>query len=217
MKRNLSLLFLSLAVVLGLSMSASAQVWMTTTGTINGGVYPGTSDETGPYAGTINGGPTTNFVCDDATNLSVQPWQANVYQSNPVSVGLVKFNSSSLMPGASQQQLYNGITYLAMLILQNPSNVSLDEAANAAIWTITSNGTWDGGAPLLDSNVMADINAAIGADNSYNGDLNVYTPTSAYAGTDQEFLGTPEPLSMALMGTFLTLAGLGLGKKKLFA
>ena len=47
----------------------------------------------------------------------------------------------------------------------------------------------------------------------------IYTPSS-WSGSDrpQEFIGeTPEPISMALMGTFLTLAGLGLGKKKLFA
>ena len=43
-----------------------------------------------------------------------------------------------------------------------------------------------------------------------------YQGNSGQPCTAQEFIGeTPEPLSMALMGTFLSLAGLALGKRKL--
>ncbi len=61
-------------------------------------------------------------------------------------------------------------------------------------------------------------------------DLYIYTPIAGTEsdtglGYPQEFMSegkgpfdvTPEPRSMALMGTFLTLAGLALGKKKLFS
>jgi hypothetical protein len=211
--KKFSLVFLGVAFVLGLSMSASAQVTMLYTGTVNGGIVNG--DLSGPYTGTVNGGPTIDFVCDDSTPLNTNPWEANVGSSNPVS-GSLKFTSSTLMPGATQQQLYNTITYLAMQILGNPSATVADEALNAAIWEITSNGHWMDPNAATDG-TAADVALGIAADNSYNGDMIVYTPVTADLTTDQEFVTTPEPLSMALMGTFLTLAGLGLGKKKLFS
>jgi hypothetical protein len=217
MKRTVSLLFLSLAVVLGLSMSASAQIVEMNDAanvSVNGGSIDGYL--TGPYAGTVNGGPTQNFVCDDFTLTTTTPWYATVGSSNPLT-GTVRFTSSTLMPGATKQQEYNAITYLAMQILTHPSATVADENYNAAIWDITSNGKfYDSSAAVL-----TDVGLAIAADNQYNGDLTVYTPTNYkgvnYLLTDQEYLTTPEPLSMALMGTFLTLAGLGLGRKKLFA
>jgi hypothetical protein len=219
-KRILSLLFLCLAVMLGLSLTAVANdstLYLgDPTSTITNGQY------TGPYNGTINGTPTL-LVCDDFLHTvyfdsSEQVTIAST--TNPVGTRFPGPNSGSpdpLIQGLNQTQAFNLVTYFATQILANPGGGGPAGVDSWAIWAIFDNGL-NGSQP---SNTQAVVDAAIAAgyDNTYNGSLPLYVvDPNVNGGYGQEFIGeSPEPLSMALMGTFLTLAGLGLGRKKLFA
>jgi len=232
MKRTFSLLFVTLAVMLGLSMAAFAQdpVNMYFTGTTLGGSIAGV--EAGPYVGTINGGPDVNFVCDDDTNLTQDNWTAVVGQTFGVS-STVRFQVGSSPPAninptyayngtspLTEQELYNVITWLAMQILGPNTSGYSNAQLNGAIWDLTDNFCGAGGhdaGNCGNDGIANALTTALNYKDTYNGDLIVYTPTSGYLSTDQEFLATPEPLNMALMGTFLILAGLALGRKKLFS
>jgi hypothetical protein len=225
MKRTLSLLFLGLAVMLGLSMAAFAQ---TDTIYFNGSYTGSASDGygTGYYGGTLNG-TSTQFICDDFPDhiVSGESWTATV--TNLGNLSGVLFQNPN---GQTTLAAYTEVAWLAGQMASASSSTQQD--ISWAIWTI------------LDSPGAGDSNAATwvtAAETWYNTcmagggttaqctvqNINIYTPVAGSEsdtaeGNPQEFIGegtgtitiTPEPLNMALMGTFLTLAGLGLGKKK---
>jgi hypothetical protein len=260
--KKLPLLFPGLAVMLVLSMSASAQddPWIyfgggytatagNTSTDYGAGLYSGTLSATKPSSPTGLG--TYQFVCDDFDDhiQSGEYWDTNqttIYNLSGVQFN-TPFNDTSI---TSQLQAYAEALWLAQDLLfgatngdstSHPSAASDAGAVSWAIWTIMDNpGTMTQG-----SGKVSDVTALMTAANSWwsgctgtnqaacehtVADIYIYTPINnpsdwinpvyenGKAVAPQEFFGaTPEPLSMALMGTFLTLAGLGLGKKKLFS
>jgi hypothetical protein len=246
MKRTLSLMFLTLAVVVGLSMTAFAQntiLFNQVNANSNGSAY---GDSTGLYDGALNGTPT-EFVCDDShtTITAGEWWTAQVTSWSNLTTGKYPgvnsggvFNSFTIPGGSSftptQSQAYMMMGWLALQIFNNPTNAGgAWTADSAAIWALMDNpsGGVAGGPPGtltdLDNAYTAVITGGLTTAYFAAQGLVIYTPESGpsndasptcSAGVDcgQEFIAkTPEPLSMVLMGTFLTLAGLGLGKKKL--
>jgi hypothetical protein len=233
MKRKLSLLLLSLAVVLAFSMAASAS---DVTITYNHTQSSYNDEGTGIYYGTLNtgsGAVATNFTCDDYPDhiVSGESWTATVENLSNLS-GVLYSNPN----GQSTAAAYFEVAWLAENLFSGAntdgSGVTNPNVLSWAIWTILDSPA--GPAPSGTAAAVTD------AENWYNNclahwstaactleNINIYTPVagseSPAIGYPQEFLAegngpitvTPEPLSMALMGTFLTLAGLRLGKKKL--
>jgi hypothetical protein len=142
--------------------------------------------------------------------------------------------------GQTTLAAYTEVAWLAQSLFNPsvaPNHSAAQEEYSWAIWTILDT-------PGTDPNSADDSTEAALVTDAKNwyanctanwataqctvNNLNIYTPIAGTAkpgteGYPQEFISegsaitiTPEPLSMALMGTFLTLAGLGLGKKKLF-
>ena len=228
MKRTLSLLSLSLAVVLGLSMAAFAQTngsqvsitFNSALGTNYGGFY------TGIYNGTLNGA-ATSFVCDDSLNdiTEGESWQATAWSlSNVGTKGLFSGSpyTATYAAGGSAgysytpQQVYNAVAYLANQIFINPNGPNVNSLAYA-IWGLLDD-PLDHGSSGQPSDTGTYIALGLANDNYQNADFYFYTPLNTTSGGPQEFMSeTAEPLSMALMGTFLTLAGFVIGKKRLSA
>jgi len=228
MKRTLCLLFLSIAVMLGLSMVASAQVngsqvtitFQSPLGTNYGGFY------TGIYNGTVGSVPTS-FICDDSMNdiTAGESWQATVESlSNAGTTGLFSGNPYTATYAAggtagdsyTPQQVYNAVAYLANQIFINPTGPNVNSLAYA-IWDLMDHPLSHGssGQPADTSTY---INLGLANVDYQNPDILFYVPNQTDANGPQEFISeTAEPLSMALMGTFLTLAGFAIGRKKLFS
>jgi len=234
MRRNLLLLFLSTAILLGLSMTAFAGSLLTFTGvkgTNDGGVY------TGIYYGTLSGGPQQNFMCDDYQDHITIPesWQVKTYSINNLS-GVTFGNNPNpqydhLAPGMSQLQAYAEALNIAKGLLNSPGTGDPQASVDSfMIWKLLNNSVPVPGD--ISSAVSSGLAAAGGwwtstCDTSLSSclaglsDVAIYVPVAgSQTGSDgrpQEFLGltpTPEPVSMILMGTFLSLAGGLMGKKK---
>jgi len=215
---------LSLVVMFGLSMTALAQVTIHFTGPTESS-YGGVG--TGLYAGTVNGNPAT-FFCDDYPDHITygESWQANV--SSLASLGAVRFPNPG---GVPTLQAYSEVAWLAENLLtgmnKNGSGVTDPDTISFAIWSILypfSPPVGAGPAPGT-ANAIADAQSWWGGLSSACqtiaascvDNVLIYTPVQTQNGP-QEFVGTvPEPLSMALMGTFLSLAGVALRKKKLLS
>lgn len=232
MKRQIFLLLVGGFISIGLATARAGDVTLNFTAPspysqVYAGVY------TGIYLGTINGsGPTVDFVCDDFIDhiSGGESWSALVGQTNPVSSGVLfgPTNPNGTYPitnptvlaadgnTVSQQQEYNMVTYLANLIFADPTNSAGQwEYESWAIWSITDGGwSYDGG-EYYTPQVQAYVTLALAAENTNNGNLTVYTPT--VSGDGQEFLTTPEPSSLILMGSLLVLAAALLAKCKLLA
>jgi hypothetical protein len=246
-KRILSLLFLGLAIMLGLSMAAFA----TDTIKYTGG-YESVLDGYGAglYSGTLNG-VATEFVCDDADHEigNGSTWKANawtlsqvVVQNHGAFAGLhngknkpweqdATYGPAGTHGGYTVPQVYSAVAYLANELLSGaiPASDSADVNGIAyAIWALMGHP----GAIGITDPPKGNYWIAKGlANDTYTNSLIVfYSPDGNKiksgpfkCDTPQEFIGEiretpiPEPLSMALMGTLLTLAGLGLGKKMLFS
>jgi len=229
MKRSLTLLFLSLVVTLGLSMAAFASDQIVFTGGVEShyGATP-----VGLYAGTLNG-VATKFVCDDydghigpGSTWMANPWSLTqaAIPGNGTYAG-PPYHNATYGPGGSvggytTQQVYDAAGYLANLLFTNPS-YSAATVANIqyAIWGLMDNPYQPpaGAAPWIATGLANDTytNANLVV---YSPDGNLITKGPFTGDTPQELIGEiPEPISMALMGTFLSLAGFGLGKKKLFS
>jgi len=241
MKRTLSLLFLSLAVMLGLSMAAMAQDTIHFNGNTQSFWHVGT----GIYYGTLNGS-SMSFTCDDfldGVSTSGQTWEAHPYTitqlpSTQVVWGGTLSNSHpiigendlgvALTTPRGQVQAYDEVLWLAQMIIGGVSNSTAD-AMSYAIWAIldsppasnfpTGTAGASGWINQADTWYSTTCNGNQAACNTLLANMVIYVPYSwTSSGPPQEFVGeTPEPVSMALMGTFLTLAGLALGKKKLFS
>jgi len=225
--KRLSLLLAGLVVMLGLSMTAFAQDTIKFNMLVGGDGSP-----TGLYQGTLNG-VLTNFICADDTHeiQSGESWQATEYSLGTLlSSGAYAYVGYNSYYG-SATAIWTDEAYLEYAIITGYSLTGAQQAAiNNAIWDLTTPGgteligsTSDSTNPLYWINQAA-ANAASWASANPNG-VNFFVPiigteTGAPAGYPNPQLfsdvNTPEPVSMALMGTFLTLAGLGLNKKKLF-
>ena len=229
MRRSLLLLFLSTAILLGLSMTAFAGSLLTFTGvkgTNDGGVY------TGIYYGTLNGGPQQNFMCDDYYDHITfgESWKVNTYNINNLSS--VTFGTSgTVSSGMSQLQAYAEALNIAKGLLNSPGTGDPQASVDSfMIWKLLNNSVPVPGD--ISSAVSSGLAAAGGwwtstCDTSLSSclaglsNIAIYVPVAgSQTGNDgrpQEFLGltpTPEPVSMILMGTFLSLAGGLMGKKK---
>jgi len=235
--KRVSLLLLGLAVLFGLSMTAFADstdiLFTGVSGPNAGGVY------TGIYYGTLNNGmanavPNSPFICDDYPDEITEgdSWTATV--SSLTNLGTTRFMPTYLNdPSLTQIQAYSEVAWLAENLLYGAgTNGTTDNDPNGiswAIWYILDNPDMT----RLDPGTLSEVNNYVTAANSWLdglpaacranpiacGDVrNIYIYTPPTGVTSQEFLGpTPEPLSMILMGTFLSLAGLGVGKKKLMS
>jgi hypothetical protein len=232
LKRTLTLLFLSAAVMLGLSMAAFAQVTIHFTGPTEGSCN---GVGTGISGGTLNGSPAT-FFCDDYPHHINygESWEANV--STLASLGSVQYPNPGRVPTL---QAYSEVAWLAENLpsggaianggTTDPSTISW------AIWSIlypyppsppgplgpgpVGSGPGGTGTAITDAqnwrnnHPLCQVNPTSCVDN-----IAIYTPVDRSAGGPQEFVGnTPEPVSMLLVGTFLSLAGGLLREKRLSA
>jgi len=235
-------LFLALTVTFALSITVRAQTTVTV-GFNN--LAGGNGGPTGIYQGTLNGTPDNFICADDTHTIGYGiSWPANMYSltallsshayayiNNPSGAG---FNTGL---SASAAEAWTAEAYLEFLIISGFDHGSLSSnqigALNYAVWALTSYNYLDPNGLYGDSNAV-DPGYTPGyyiglAQTAYLGgwgsstDANAvrfFVPTgngtNSY-GPPQLFsdVATPEPLSMVLMGTFLSLAGLGLGKKKL--
>jgi len=237
--RRFAILLFSTTILLGLSTAAFADELLKFTnvsGTNAGGVY------TGIYYGTLNGGSQQNFMCDDYSdhiNFG-ESWAVTPTTINNLSG--VTFHSN-FYGGLSQLQAYAEALHIAQGLLNDPTvgdpQASID---SFAIWSLLNNNVQTSGAvpastgsdPNFASDVTSELASAgswyatqcLGSSSCLNSlsDVVIYVPDTHFPGTwtdgrPQEFLSlgstpTPEPVSMILMGTFLSLAGGMLGRKK---
>lgn len=222
MKRIAGLLILSAAIVVGLSMTAVAQNTIVFTGGTESS-YGGFG--TGLYSGTLNG-TSTSFICDDSTHdiANGDTWMANAWSLSQVATpgngafaGPPYATATYAGMGYTVQEVYNAVAYLANLIFTNASpDVN---GIQYAIWSLMDS------PPAGPASTAGWITTGLANDNYTNPNIVFYSPDGNLitSGPDtgktaQEFIGeVPEPISMVLMGTFLSLAGLLLGKKRLMA
>jgi hypothetical protein len=196
-------------------------------GTNDGGVY------TGIYQGTLTGlSGTQNFMCDDYSDhiSSGESWKVNTYNINDLSS--VTFGTSgTVSSGMPQLQAYAEALNIAKGLLNSPGTGDPQASIDSfMIWKLLNNSV----APPGD--ISSAVSSGLANANSWwvntcdpslpsclagLSDVSIYVPvTGSQTGSDgrpQEFLGltpTPEPVSMILMGTFLSLAGGLMGKKK---
>jgi len=237
--KRLCLLFLGLAVMLGLSMTAFAQdPQIEYTGGYQS-TYGGFG--TGLYSGTVNG-TSTQFVCDDSTHsiANGDVWNTNVWTlAQVVTAGNGAFAGAPYKTATGDSgnggsftvaQAYSAVAYLANLLFTNADPSYLNQI-QYAIWQIMdtpgsgpgNNNVNASGLTMADTAYWVNVGKANDTYTNqyivfYSPDGNLITSGPDTGATAQEFIGTtPEPISMALMGTFLTLAGFGLGRKKLFS
>jgi hypothetical protein len=220
---------MGLVVMLGLSMTAFAQADPQITVNSSQFIYQGVG--TGIYYGSVGSTPT-NFVCDDFTDEIIpgETWQAAVYNLESVFTGSPPVLFNGITPGhdaTTWTQAYAEVAWLAEQIFTN-TNQSTGDSLQYAIWYIMDHPTIsDPGSGATDAaNALSwynHLSASCQEDPVACGalaNLVIYVPISwTGSGQPQELLGTPtpEPLTMLLMGTFLSLVGFGLGKKKLFS
>jgi len=228
--KRLSLLVLGLTVMLGLSMTAFGSDTIVFTKLVGG-----TGSPTGLYQGTLNG-VVTNFICADNTHeiQGGESWQATEYSLGSLlssgAYSYVGYNSYYGGAGGATT-VWTDEAYLEYSIITGTSLTGAQQAAiNNAVWDLTTPGgaqlsgsTSDSTNPLYWINLANANAAAWTAANPYG--VTFFVPVAGTATgypsghpDPQLFsdVNTPEPISMALMGTFLSLAGFGLGKKKLF-
>jgi len=231
MKRKLSLVLLCVGVFLGLSMTALANtvtlVYKGNYGTSYGG------HATGLYKGTLDGAPI-DFACDDVHD-SIQfnvPWTAEVFTIQDLISGAPDLAGVMFGPSGgsnpqqhiyepTQLQSYAEAMWIADQLLTH--SASADPNVDSwAIWTLL------GGAGLLSqgpAGTLAEIQAAetFWASCSSTGcvgpltGIDILAPVGTYPNgkvPQEVFYGTPEPVSMLLLGTFLSLGGGLLSRKK---
>lgn len=198
MKRVFALLFITLVLMLGMSMAAFAQDQSLIVFTDNPGpesLMPSGNGD-GIYTGTLNG-VTTSFICDDdnhyignPTGTNPSTWYVNLWNlTNVATIGNGMYAGRPSGPNASAyttasgapdvltglaaptiQQDYNMAAYLANLLLTQTYTDSSDvNAIQWAIWDIMDTPTAKGiGDPGGGANWVT---------NAYNNGLN-YTNSS---------------------------------------
>jgi len=147
---------------------------------------------------------TAEFSWSNVTNQDLIGWVTGS--------GTGDYGLSSL----SKQQLYGMVTYLAEQIFADPTNLKGQWGnLSFAIWSITDSAwaacepncsssnkaTWGQFSNAYNSTVQSDIYKALQEvlSDGFNGSLNVYTPFPDVA-SGQEFLSTPEPAAIVLLG-----------------
>ena len=226
MKHKLFLLFLSVAILLGLSMTALASTLTLTFESGSGNYPPGGGPPTGAYHLMLSDGATSqavNLICDDyAASVSWhETWQVTEHSINDLSGA--KFGNNV--------QTYAEALWIADDMLTHPGmpggQVSTDQYA---IWKLFDTNLSLGYVQSIGVNgVQAELDSAMAwwtnicqpnetACLAGLADLIIYTPVPGTQvperdGPPQEFIGTPEPASMFLLGSFLSLAGGLLSKK----
>lgn len=207
--------FLLTSLLLSGSAFADSMNFIGPAGNNSGGVY------TYPYDFSINGGPTTQLLCDAFNNeiSSGETWTANE-TSLPGGTGL--FGSTS-----SQNYAAAGLIFDGILGVNGAAQITNTNDANWAIWALFSGNaladieTGDSSSPFGtagDPTALAIYNAALAAAlGPTTGDfagITIYTPVagsqSGKLGTPQEFLGytpVPEPSELSLLGV-LALVGI---------
>jgi len=193
---------------------------------------------------TIHAGDVWNSYTFNLSNVATYGDGQYAIPAGKPAKGTSIWHASGAGISSSIQYDYDMAAYLADLLLTKVYTSSATiNAIQWAIWDImdspASNGIADpGGAcnstytttgPTSNSCGKGWVNFAVAHEENYSNPYIVfYTPTQGItSGPDkstcnyaQEFIGlsnTPEPISMALMATFLGLAGIGLGKKKLLS
>jgi len=211
-------------------------------GTNDGGVFTGIYKGT-LTGGNVPNTTPSNFMCDDYQDEIYIPetWRVTTYSIENLAGGaspLVTFgdNSNTLynrLYVGSQLQAYAEAIYIAQGLLNSPGTPNPQASVDSfTIWTLMNNtvsapsdisaqvstllastGTWWTG--TCDKNPSALTTCLAGLS-----DVNIYVPVPGsqnVGNRPQEFLGlgpAPEPVSIILMGTFLSLASGLLGKKK---
>ena len=209
------------------------------TGTVNGTTTSFICDDD---LNSIRPGDAWNSYAFNLTNVATYgDGQYAIPTASGTVKGTSIWHASGAGVSNNIQYDYDMAAYLADLLLTNAYTSSATiNAIQWAIWDImdspASNGIADPGgsctstytasSPTNKSCGQGWVNFALAHEENYSNPLIVfYTPTKGItAGPDksswaygQEFIGmtsTPEPISMVLMGTFLGLAGIGIGKKK---
>ena len=139
---------------------------------------------TSPYTGTINGGPTTNVICDDFADESYVPETWTAYQTSLSSLTssadpYLNWQTSTFSQASSltQTQDYQVAAILAIKILQASTGSTQQKDLSFALWALFDpygNGNpSDPGAlgQLSAYGDTSDINAAIADLNAAIGDL----------------------------------------------
>lgn len=197
-----------------LTIGAFAQVKMQLTGVGQGNVMAGVY--TSPYAGTVDGTPTT-IICDDFADDSFlnESWLANV--STVASLGVTKWGSN--------QQQYDAAAALSIQLL-GTSNATQMGYISYAIWDIFDNSgvqSWLGSSNPIYTTAYNMAQTALSQTYAAGSFSNVFVYT-AIPGTatgcggapcpvnsPQEFLvvRTAEPSAQALFAVYLSsLVGL---------
>jgi len=201
---------LSIGTVSAMATSKTLDMALVGVGGANaGGVY------TYPYYLTVDGGPQIAMVCDSFDDQVGIPDVFKATESGLLS-GHGKFSSR---PNAMLDYKAAGLLFLN--ILANPNNTNLTEEDNFAIWGLFSSNARNNsffissGAGSLDAQYLALAKTA--PNSEFNG-IVLYTPVSGshqeYIGYSPGFAATPEPGTMALMGTGL-LSCAGMFRRKL--
>jgi len=230
MRHRLFLMLLSMAILLGLSVTASAGEYtlkITALPTTKAG-----NDYTGIFKGVLKYGSITenvSLICDDHGGdvyLYEPAWQVKENSINNLS-GVEYGPGNHFYKGDSQLQAYAEMLWIADSMLTHPkmpgSQVSIDQFA-----------IWDLFIPTLAPPKGVNDSAELALAQSWwtntcmpneasclagLSDLIIYTPVTPAGGwpppygRPQELVGTPEPASMLLLGSFLSLAGGLLSKK----
>lgn len=178
--------YLTVAAVLLLASASFAQTTMTLTGVGDsatlGNVY------VDPYTATVGGSTGVSVICDDWSDNTYlnETWQANATTLSSVTSSSPVF----FKPSGSTTQLYDELSYLGTLLMQNSNDPTSQIEISFAMWELTypyaSNPEVPGPSVYLSQHGTTDeinmvatlLNQAANAGSSYTAGWTILTPTS---------------------------------------